>query len=132
MNTVLNIPVLALVLGILFLVAVGVIITYFVMRAHQVKACNEYENQLIRTESELKAARELQEKEKEHFAQQLEMVRSQMAAETEQLLKQREEALTKKAEETFRNLAGPLGKDLKAMQESFDAQNAPTRKARQA
>ena len=58
---------------------------------------------------------------KESFRQQLETVRSQMSAQTEQLLKQREEALSRKAEETFRNLAGPLGKDLKAMQESFDA-----------
>ena len=48
--------------------------------------------------------------------------RSQLSAETEKLLKQREEALQQKAEETFRNLAGPLGKDLKAMQESFENQ----------
>ena len=45
-----------------------------------------------------------------------------MSAETEKLLKQREEALNAQAEETFKTLVGPLGKDLKAMQESFDAQ----------
>lgn len=58
----------------------------------------------------------------ENFSSQLEAVRGQLTAETEKLLQQREEALQKKAEETFRTLAGPLGKDLKAMQESFEAQ----------
>ena len=114
--------ILAAVLGALFLVGVAVVITYLIMRSRQVKACNEYENDLIRTQAELKASREMQEAQKEHFAQQLEVVRSQMAAETEKLLRQREEALSKKAEETFRTLAGPLEKDLKSMQESFDAQ----------
>ena len=54
--------------------------------------------------------------------QQIEGIRSQMTAETEKLLKQREEALSKKAEETFQNISGSLGKDLKAMQEAFVAQ----------
>lgn len=54
--------------------------------------------------------------------QQMEGIRSQMTAETEKLLKQREEAISKKAEETFQTISGSLGKDLKAMQEAFVAQ----------
>ena len=115
------------------LIIVAVIITYFLMKSRQVKACNELENQLIAAKEALKAADALREADEkahektlsmlqESFREQLEAVKSQMSAETERLLKQREEALNKKAEETFRNLAGPLGKDLKAMQESFDAQ----------
>ena len=103
-------------------VAVAALITYLIMHAHEVKACNKLENELIVAQRDLENARKLQEMQQESFSKQLEAVRSQMSAETEKLLKQREEALQQKAEETFRNLAGPLGKDLKAMQESFDAQ----------
>ena len=109
------------------------VITWLIMRAKRVEACNEMENRLIAAKEELKGvllARETDarmhaqsiEMMKENFAHQLEAVRSQMSAETEKLLKQREEALTRKAEETFKTLTGPLGKDLKAMQEAFSAQ----------
>ncbi|MCR5276246.1 MAG: DNA recombination protein RmuC [Bacteroidales bacterium] len=54
--------------------------------------------------------------------QQMEAIRSQMTAETEKLLKQREEAISKKADETFKVITGSLGKDLKSMQDAFDAQ----------
>lgn len=104
------------------LLVAAVLITYLIMHARQVKACNDLENKLIASEAALKAAKELQELQKVSFGQQLELVRAQMAEETEKLLKQREAALSAKAEETFRNLAGPLGKEMKAMQESFDAQ----------
>ena len=120
-------------LGAAFVVAVAIVITYLIMHAREVKACNELENSLIGAKEALKAAQGLREADErahqkalqmqqESFSQQLEAVRAQMTVETEKLLKQREEALTAKAEETFRTLAGPLGKDLKAMQESFDAQ----------
>ena len=126
------------------LLIVAVVITWLLMRAREVKACNALENELIGTKEALKTAQALREadaaahaqavellkqtqeetlrRQKESFWEQLETVRNQMTAETEKLLKQREEALQQKAEETFRNLAGPLGKDLKAMQESFEAQ----------
>ena len=104
------------------LIAVAIVITWLVMRARQVKACNELENELITTRAALDNAKQLQKLQQEAFDKQLELVKSQLSAETEKLLQQREEALQKKAEETFRNIAGPLGKDLKAMQESFDAQ----------
>ena len=101
---------------------VAFVITYFVMRAQQIKACNTLENELIAAQKDLENAQKLQKMQQESFSAQLEAVRSQLTAETEKLLKQREESLQKKAEETFRNLTDPLGKDLKAMQESFDAQ----------
>ena len=112
---------------------VAALVTFLIMHAHEVKACNNLENKLIASQEALKAAEAIRQAEsaahekalqmqQEAFSQQLEVVRSQLSAETEKLLKQREEALQKKAEETFRNLTGPLGKDLKAMQESFDAQ----------
>ena len=100
----------------------AVVITWLIMHAHEVKACNALENQLIAARRDLENADKLQKMQQESFSQQLEAVRSQLSAETEKLLKQREEALQQKAEETFRNLAGPLGKDLKAMQESFENQ----------
>ena len=103
-------------------VILAVVITWLIMHAHEVKACNSLENQLIAARKDLENADKLQKMQQESFSQQLEAVRSQLSAETEKLLKQREEALQKKAEETFKTLAGPLGKDLKAMQESFDAQ----------
>ncbi len=103
-------------------VMLAVVITWLIMHAHEVKACNSLENQLIAALKDLENADKLQKMQQESFSRQLEAVRSQLSAETEKLLKQREEALQKKAEETFKNLAGPLGKDLKAMQESFDAQ----------
>ena len=98
------------------------VITYLIMQARQVKACNALENELIQAKASLENAEKLRELQQESFSSQLELVKSQLTAETEQLLKQREEALQKKAEETFKALSGPLGQNLKAMQESFEAQ----------
>ena len=103
-------------------VIVAVVITWLIMHAHEVKACNELENQLIGAQKDLENAQKLQKMQQESFTQQLAAVKSQLSAETEKLLKQREESLQQKAEETFKTLTDPLGKDLKAMQESFDAQ----------
>ena len=103
-------------------VTIAVVITWLIMRSHEVKACNKLENELIAAKRDLENAEKLQKMQQESFAQQLDAVKSQLSAETEKLLKQREESLQQKAEETFKTLTGPLGKDLKAMQESFDAQ----------
>lgn len=103
-------------------VVLAALITYLIMHAHEVKACNVLENDLIQAKASLENAEKLRELQQESFDSQLELVKSQLTAETEQLLKQREEALQKKAEETFKALAGPLGQNLKAMQESFEAQ----------
>ena len=73
-------------------------------------------------EANEKALQLLRDTNEKALQQQMEGIRSQMTAETEKLLKQREEAISKKAEETFQNISGNLGKDLKAMQEAFVAQ----------
>ncbi len=103
-------------------VVLSALITYLIMHAHEVKACNVLENDLIQAKASLENAEKLRELQQESFDSQLELVKSQLTAETEKLLAQREEALQKKAEETFKTLAGPLGQNLKAMQESFEAQ----------
>ena len=103
-------------------IAITAVITYLIMHARQVNACNALENELIQAKAALENAEKLRELQQESFSSQLELVKSQLTAETEKLLAQREEALQKKAEETFKSLAGPLGENLKAMQESFEAQ----------
>ena len=103
-------------------IAITAVITYLIMHARQVNACNSLENELIQAKAALENAEKLRELQQESFSSQLELVKSQLTAETEKLLAQREEALQKKAEETFKSLAGPLGQNLKAMQESFEAQ----------
>ncbi len=103
-------------------IAITAVITYLIMHARQVNACNALENELIQAKAALENAEKLRELQQESFSSQLELVKSQLTAETEKLLAQREEALQKKAEETFKSLAGPLGQNLKAMQESFEAQ----------
>ena len=103
-------------------VVLSALITYLIMHARQVKACNALENELIQAKAALENAEKLRELQQESFDSQLELVKSQLTAETEKLLAQREEALQKKAEETFKALAGPLGQNLKAMQESFESQ----------
>ena len=100
----------------------ALVILYLIMKNHEARTVNELENDLIRTQEALKNADALRQAQKESFDSQLEAVKSQLSAETEKLLKQREAELQKKAEETFSALAGPLGKDIRAMQESFDAQ----------
>ena len=115
-------PYVFIVIAEVVLVIVAILITYFIMRAREVKACNALENELIAAQKDLENAEKLRVMQQESFDKQLEAVRSQLTAETEKLLKQREEALQQKAKETFQTLTDPLGKDLKAMQESFEAQ----------
>jgi len=118
MNSTILIPVIAAVAAIIL----TAVITYLIMHAREVKACNTLENELIASKAALENSEKLQKLQEESFHAQLELVKSQLSAETEKLLAQREEALQKKAEETFKALAGPLGQNLKAMQESFEAQ----------
>lgn len=56
----------------------------------------------------------------EAHKQTIEAVKSEMSVQTEKILKQREEELSKKAEETFKTISGNIGKDLKDMKEAFD------------
>ena len=127
------IPAPVAIIVLLLAIVLAALITYLLMHAREVKACNGLENELIASREALKSAQTLRQADaaahekalqmqQESFSKQLEAVRAQLTAETEKLLQQREEALQKKAEETFKTLTGPLGKDLKAMQESFEAQ----------
>lgn len=118
MNSTILIPVIAAAAAII----ITAVITYLIMHAREVKACNTLENELIASKAALENSEKLQKLQEESFHAQLELVKSQLSAETEKLLAQREDALQKKAEETFKALAGPLGQNLKTMQESFEAQ----------
>ena len=64
---------------------------------------------------------EFRKQQKEVIEQQLATIRAEMAAESEKVLKAREEELSRKAKETFDNISGGLSKDLTAMKEAFEA-----------
>lgn len=64
---------------------------------------------------------ELKQQQKEVLDQQLATIRAEMAAESEKVLKAREEELSRKAKETFENISGGLSKDLSAMKDAFEA-----------
>jgi DNA recombination protein RmuC len=105
----------------LILIAVGAAVCAVLFYSQKVKALSELKAAQSIREAEAAAHEKALKMQQDAFDKQLEAVRNQLTAETEKLLQQREEALQKKAEETFRNITGPLGKDLKAMQESFEA-----------
>lgn len=87
-----------------------------------------YESQLAALRSSLLDARknyevmvaELKENQEKTLARQVEAMRAEMTAQTEAVLKAREAELDKKAEETFKNITGALGKDLEEMKKSFN------------
>ena len=72
-----------------------------------------------RTISELKRSHETV------LAQQLEIVKAQVTAESEKMLKAREEELEKRARQTFEAITGGLDKNIKDMKEAFE-QNKKT------
>lgn len=72
-----------------------------------------------RTISELKRSHETV------LAQQLETVKAQVTAESEKMLKAREEELEKRARQTFEAITGGLDKNIKDMKEAFE-QNKKT------
>ena len=72
-----------------------------------------------RTLAELKASHQ------NSLEQQLKAMRAEMTAESERVLKAREEELEKRAKATFESLAGGLDKNIKDMREAFD-QNRKT------
>lgn len=83
-----------------------------------------------RTMAEMKvshqnAVEELKEAHQKALGQQLETLKAQMTAESEKVLKAREEELDKRAKATFENIAGGLDKDIKDMKEAFE-QNRKT------
>jgi len=83
-----------------------------------------------RTIAELKAGHdkaiaELKQSHQAALAQQLETVKAQVTAESEKMLKAREEELDKRARQTFEAITGGLDKDIKDMKEAFE-QNRKT------
>ncbi len=79
-----------------------------------------------RSQEELKAAHEKSKEElklahEKALKQQIEALRAEMTAQTEAVLKQREKELCDRAEKTFKDISGDLGKDLKDMKEAFEA-----------
>ena len=66
------------------------------------------------------AISELKKSHEEAMGQQLEMLKTQMMAESEKVLKAREEELDKRAKATFENIAGGLDKNIKDMKEAFE------------
>lgn len=72
-----------------------------------------------RTISELKHTHQLA------LTQQLETVKAQVTAESEKMLKAREEELERRAKQTFEAITGGLDKDIKDMKEAFE-QNRKT------
>ena len=66
------------------------------------------------------AIAELKKSHEEAMGQQLETLKAQMMAESEKVLKAREEELDKRAKATFENIAGGLDKNIKDMKEAFE------------
>ena len=114
-----NATILYVLLGVAVLV-IAVLVMVIIRKDAEVRTAQA----LRRSDAEAneKALQLLRETQDVALKQQMEGIRSQMTAETEKLLKQREEAISKKAEETFQTISGSLGKDLKSMQEAFVAQ----------
>ena len=67
-----------------------------------------------------KAISDLKKSHEEAMGQQLETLKAQMVAESEKVLKAREEELDKRARATFENIAGGLDKNIKDMKEAFE------------
>ena len=72
-----------------------------------------------------KAIAELKKSHEEAMGKQMETLKAQMIAESEKVLKAREEELDKRAKATFENIAGGLDKNIKDMKEAFE-QNRKT------
>ena len=119
------------------LLIIAVLVTWLILKSRYGKAVNAVENKLIAAQGEVKSLSALRENDlashersvtllkEAHDAalkQQIAAIRAEMTAETERLLKQREEELSRKAEETFKTISGSLDKDLKEMKDAFDAQ----------
>ena len=94
------------------------------------RTMNELKASHEKTVAELKAGHEktvadLKRTHEENLGRQLETVKAQVTAESEKLLKAREEELETRAKITFETLAGGLDRNIKDMKEAFE-QNRKT------
>ena len=112
------------------LVLLAAVTCVFVIALNSVKKDKESAVALVResyerTIAEMKsgheiAIAELKKSHEEAMGQQLETLKAQMVAESEKVLKAREEELDKRAKATFENIAGGLDKNIKDMKEAFE------------
>ena len=89
------------------------------LKASHLAAVTSLKEGYERTIAELKQTHEAA------LSQQLETVKAQVTAESEKMLKAREEELEQRAKQTFESITGTLGKDIKDMKEAFE-QNKKT------
>ena len=105
----------------LALLIIAILVTWLIVKTRSLNALRESEARAHERSLELlKAANEAA------LQQQISAIRAEMTAETERLLQQREEALSRKAQETFQTISGSLDKEMKGMKEAFEAQKKST------
>ena len=105
----------------LALLIIAILVTWLIVKTRSLNALRESEARAHERSMELlKAANEAA------LQQQISAIRAEMTAETERLLQQREEALSRKAQETFQTISGSLDKEMKGMKEAFEAQKKST------
>ena len=82
---------------------------------------NELKSNYEKTLTEIKENhRDALREQGEAYEKQSNALKAEMMAKTEEILKQRQEELDKKAAETFESITGNLGKDLKEMKTAFE------------
>ena len=103
------------------LLIIAILVTWLIVKTRSLNALRESEARAHERSLELlRAANEAA------LQQQISAIRAEMTAETERLLQQREEALSRKAQETFQTISGSLDKEMKGMKEAFEAQKKST------
>lgn len=102
----------------------AVITVVFVMALNNARKDKESAVALVR-ESYERTIAELKKSHEEAMGRQMETLKAQMVAESERVLKAREEELDRRAKATFENIAGGLDKNIKDMKEAFE-QNRKT------
>ena len=123
------------------LLIIGILVTWLILKSRYGKQMNAVENDLIASRSEVKSLQALRENDaisheksvallkeahEKALERQISAIRAEMTAETERLLKQREEELSRKAEATFKTISGSLEQEMKGMKEAFEAQKKST------
>ena len=100
------------------------VVCVFAMALKSAKKDKEYSLALLR-ESYERTLTELKKANEEALSRQIETVKAQVTAESERMLKAREEELEKRARQTFEALTGGLDRNIKDMKEAFE-QNRKT------
>ena len=105
-----------IIIGILFVVALIIVwaLTHVIVTLR-------WKGRTLQAISEKKVEEALRKQQAEALQQQMDSVRAEMTARTEQILKAREEELSRQAKETFEGISGGLSRDLSAMKDAFEA-----------